>query len=163
MNYKNIKKYFPSNKHLYITKDGLDKLKDKLDKLRKQRFAICSRLLQMDPVDKPDYILTNDTLKMLEINEQDATRITEVLLHAETVTPNTESNDIKLGSTVSLKFGNQTIEYMLVDSIEADPSVNKISAECPLGIALMGKRNHETVQIQTPRGENRKYKVLTIG
>lgn len=163
MNYINIRKYFPSNKHLYLTKDGLDRLKVKLDRLRQQRFAICSRLLQMDDKEKDEYILANDLIKVLEINEDDTYKIADVLQHAEPMIAKDHPYDVEVGSTVKLQFGDQTIQYMLVDSIEADPSANKISEQSPLGRALLGRKRREVVSVKTPRGDERSYKVLTIG
>jgi transcription elongation factor GreA len=43
-------------------------------------------------------------------------------------------------------------EYELVSSVEADPSLGMLSAESPLGAALLGRRAGETVEVEAPRG-----------
>jgi transcription elongation factor GreA len=162
MNYKHIKQYFPSNKHFYLTKDGLDGLRAKLDHLRKQRFAICNQLMKMDSKEKIDFILTNDIIKILQINEEDVMKIADVLQHAELVKPDANPMDVRLGSTVNLQAGDQTFQYTLVSTIEADPSENKISENSPLGQALIGRKRRETISLTTPKGQKQQYKVLSI-
>jgi transcription elongation factor GreA len=44
------------------------------------------------------------------------------------------------------------IEYELVSSVEADPSLGMLSAESPLGGALLGRRAGETIEVEAPRG-----------
>lgn len=162
MNIKYIKKYFPSNKHFYVTKEGLDGLRAQLDQLRKERHDVCNRLIGMDPKEKNDHILANDVIKMLEINEDDVMKIADVLQHAEVVAKTESTTDVKVGSTVDLQFEHQTLKYTLVSTIEADPSKNKISENSPLGKALLGKKEHETVAITTPKGARRFYRVVTV-
>ena len=154
-------KYFPSNKHTYLTKEGLDELKSKLDELRTERFDVCDQLRKMDSKEKFEHILSTDAIKMLQMNESEVTKISEVLNNAVTVNGNNKS-DIQLGSRVDLKFGNNTLEFMLVDSIEADPSNHKISDKSPLGKALLSKKTKETVKLLSPRGKEYFYKVLHI-
>lgn len=161
MNYKNIK-HFPSNKQLHITKNGLDSLKIQLDRLRMQKEIICKRMMKMDTKEKMEYISSNDTIKILEMNEVEVKQIMGILQYAVVVENQESHSDIRIGSTVSLKIGHQTMKYTLVDSIEADPTANKISKESPLGSALIGKKQRSIVHLITPRGKELDYKVLAI-
>jgi len=43
----------------------------------------------------------------------------------------------------------QMEEFLIVGTLEADPSNSKISNESPIGKALLGKRVGEIVQIKT--------------
>jgi len=161
MNYKNIK-HIPSNKQLHITKNGLDSLKIQLDRLRMQKAIICKRLMKMDTKEKMEYISSNDTIKILEMNEAEVRQIMDILQHAVVVENQEARSDIRIGSTVSLRIGHQTMKYTLVDSIEADPAANKISKESPLGSALIGKTRRSIVHLITPRGKELDYKVLAV-
>ena len=157
MKYLNIQKFkFSSNKHVYLTKEGIDSLKKRLDTLSKERFDICNRLRQMDPKEKAEYILSADEIKMLEVQENEVEKISEVLQNARLLPKHLHKDDVRLGSTVNLRLGGDILEYTLVDSIEADPSAKKISNESPLGRALIGHKAHEMVQVVSPRG--RQYK-----
>lgn len=159
---KLIRKYFPSNKKTYLTKEGLDDLKNKLDQLRNERFEICNRLRKMDPKEKAEYMLANDEIKMLEMNEAEVNKISNILQNAVLVTKTSNPVDVQLGSTVSLRFGDRVIKYTLVSPIEANPFDNKISGESPLGRMLLGRRVHEKFRIRTPKGKENGYEVLSI-
>jgi transcription elongation factor GreA len=159
---KFIRKYFPSNKKISLTKEGLDELKNKLNQLRQERYDICDRLRKMDPKEKAEYILANDEIKMLEINEAEVNRISGILQNAVLVTKSHNPIDVQLGSTVSLRFGNKIIKYTLVSPIEADPFVNKISGESPLGKLLLGRRVHDRIRMRTHKGRENGYEILSI-
>ena len=47
---------------------------------------------------------------------------------------------------------NQTVEYTIVGSAEANPSELKLSNESPVGKAIIGKKKGETVEVSAPRG-----------
>jgi transcription elongation factor GreA len=53
------------------------------------------------------------------------------------------------------------IEYELVSSVEADPSLGMLSAESPLGGALLGRRAGETIEVNAPRGPIR-FAVMAV-
>ncbi|MGE5327762.1 MAG: GreA/GreB family elongation factor [Thiobacillus sp.] len=159
---KLIRKYFSINKKVYLTKEGLDDLKNRLDQLRKERFEICDRLRKMDPKEKAEYILANDEIKMLELNEAEVNKISNIIQNAVLVTKSSNPIDVRLGSTVSLRFGTEVIKYTLVSPIEADPFANKISGESPLGKTLLGRKVHEKFHVKTPKGTEKGYEVLSI-
>jgi transcription elongation factor GreA len=70
---------------------------------------------------------------------------------------------VSIGAKVRLKdvAANQTVEYTIVGSAEADPSEQKLSNESPVGKAIIGKKKGETVEVSAPRG-SLKYKILDI-
>lgn len=155
-------KQFPSNKHFFLTKEGLDELKAKLDALREERYRLCNQLRMMDPDEKVDHILSTDAIKKLEMNEKEVAKLADILLNAKTFSKNEKTSDVRVGSTVNLRFGDQTVAYTLVDPIEADPSANKISEDSPLGRALLGKKAHQKIRFVAPRGKVYSYKLEFI-
>jgi transcription elongation factor GreA len=56
---------------------------------------------------------------------------------------------------------NQTVEYQIVGSAEANPSEFKLSNESPVGKAIMGRKKGEVVEVAAPRGAL-KYKIIEI-
>jgi transcription elongation factor GreA len=56
---------------------------------------------------------------------------------------------------------NQTVEYHIVGSAEANPAENKLSNESPVGRAIMGRKKGEVVEVVAPRG-SLKYKIMDI-
>ena len=52
-------------------------------------------------------------------------------------------------------------KYTIVGSTEVDLSLNRISNESPIGIALLGQKKGAEISVQTPEGVS-KYKILSI-
>ena len=61
----------------------------------------------------------------------------------------------------TLPFPGKELALQVVGTIEADPIAQKISDESPIGKALMGKKEGDTVEIITPV-ETRSYTVKSI-
>ncbi len=68
-----------------------------------------------------------------------------------------------MGSSVELKSAQsgKVKEFQVVGTVEADPLNGKISDESPIGMALLGKKLGEAVQITTP-AETATYLVAAI-
>ena len=62
---------------------------------------------------------------------------------------------VSLGSTVKVydSSKDEEIEYKLVTSEESDIAQGKISTTSPIGRALMGKKEGDTVTVVTPTGK----------
>ena len=56
---------------------------------------------------------------------------------------------------------NETIEYTIVGSAEADPSEHRLSNESPVGKAIIGRKKGEVVEVAAPRG-SLKFKIMDI-
>jgi transcription elongation factor GreA len=150
-------------KKLYrLTKAGVDELQSELNTLVAKRPAIA------------DAIKTARELGDLAENaeyqsaraEQDRTeaRISEVeniLLNAEIIKKPRGDNKVQLGSVVKLKGSGKPKEFQVVGTVEADPLNGKISDESPIGQALLGKKEGETVEIKTPT-DTSAYKIVDI-
>ena len=68
-----------------------------------------------------------------------------------------------MGSTVTIrKDGDDaTKKCKIVGSEEADMSSGRISNECPLGVAILGKKIGENFLVDTPKGKV-SYMVVSI-
>ncbi len=60
-----------------------------------------------------------------------------------------------IGSDVTIRYvpGDETENYKLVGSAEADAIAGRLSIESPFGRALLGKKAGEKVTVQTPGGQ----------
>lgn len=96
-----------------------------------------------------------------ERNDGRLEEIDHILANVEVIKAR-KSTQVGLGSTVTLKHpkGNE-VTVQIVGTIEADPAVDKISDESPIGKALLGKKEGDSVDIVKP-AETITYKVLTI-
>jgi transcription elongation factor GreA len=158
----NYTRHFPSNKKVFLTKNGLDRLKDQLNHLSKERTSMCKRLLNMDSREREEYIESTDALRFLEKNETEIIKISDILMNAEVVVRNKARSDIGLGSTVSIEYMDSTKRYTIVDPIEANPSKHMISRESPLGKALLGKKKLSNVSLFGRDGRRYRYRVLDV-
>lgn len=63
------------------------------------------------------------------------------------------SGEVRAGAFVTLvdEEGGRA-EYQVVEPEAADPALRRISAESPLGRALLGKRQGDPVTVERPRG-----------
>ncbi len=85
------------------------------------------------------------------------------LTNVKIIQDNAKDNEVSIGSKVlleDLEFNEQT-EYTIVGSMEADPAMNKISNESPVGKAVLGSKTGMTVKVPTPEGFL-EYKILGV-
>ncbi len=70
---------------------------------------------------------------------------------------------ISIGCTVSLVDGDGVAtEVTLVGTTETDSLAHKISNESPVGRAIIGHAEGETVEVVTPSGKSRVYTITKI-
>ena len=145
------------NKPVYITPEGLEKLKAELDELvNVRRVALAQRLSaaikQGDLSENADYITAKEEQGFLEgrIRELEAAVRHAVVIEGPVVTDGRAA----LGSLVTVVEDGYDDEetYHIVGPLEADPTKGKISNESPLGLALMGRVVGDTVTVEAPVG-----------
>ncbi len=149
------------NKKYNITKSGKKELEEELAHLKSRRGEIAEKIAEArdfgDLSENAEYDAAREDQGVTETR---IAEIEDILLNA-TVINSKDANKVQLGTTVELKVGNKTSTYTVVGPVEANPLEGKISNESPMGIALMGRRIGETVQIDTPKGQL-KYEILTL-
>ena len=75
------------------------------------------------------------------------------LEHSEIIDNSKSKGIVNLGSIVTIAYDeDDTEEYMIVGSMEADPFNNKISNESPIGKAVIGHKVDEQVEVESPNG-----------
>lgn len=68
---------------------------------------------------------------------------------------------VSFGCRVTIENNNEMQTYLMVGMYESDPKIGKISNESPLGKNLMGKREGENFNLETPSGKTN-YKIIKI-
>ncbi|PIP29599.1 transcription elongation factor GreA [Candidatus Kuenenbacteria bacterium CG23_combo_of_CG06-09_8_20_14_all_36_9] len=154
-----------SQEQTYITKEGLDKLKQELHELvqvkRKEVIAKIEQAKEFgDLSENAEYHAARDEQAFIE------GRIAELnsILKNITIIEETKSCGLVLvGSKIRIidEDNKMAKEYKIVGSEEADPTQGLISNESPIGRAFLGKKAGDIVEIQTPRG-CLKYKITEI-
>jgi transcription elongation factor GreA len=136
----------------YLTRQGLEKIKKELKKLKKQRKVLLEgpgpRAFRFGEVEA-DYIAFRENLGRLEAR---ISELEEILENYELIKipPKKEQDKVHLGALVTVEVDDQEDEFFIVGTLEADPAIGKISNECPVGKALMGKKVGDEVVITSP-------------
>ncbi len=104
-------------------------------------------------------ILTYEGLKALEEELQDL-KLNRRKQVAIKIKEAREQGD--LSENAEYDAAKEVMEYKIVGSTEADCLNGKISNESPVGVALIGSKEGEQVEVETPSGEMVKYEILSI-
>jgi len=144
-----------SEKSIFLTHEGYQKLEQELDHLRKvRRREVAQRLHRALPEGD---ILENAELEDAR-NEQAFVEgriltLENMLGRAVIIEDKGPREAVGLGSHVTVTEEDGEPEmYHVVGSTEADPAQGLISNESPLGRALMGRKVGEVVEVNAPDG-----------
>lgn len=149
-----------------ITLAGLKEIEEKLEYLKTVRRQEISQQIKEarafgDLSENAEYDEAKNEQARIE---GEIANLEKMLKTAEIVSEDDMNSDtVNIGSKVKLldvEF-NEEDEYMIVGSAETNVALNKISNESPVGMALMGKKKDEVVNVETPSGVIQ-YKILDI-
>ena len=141
-----------NSEKVYLTDQGFLELETELNDLKNvKRPAVIKALKEAralgDLSENADYDAARNEQAQVEGRIQELEKIME---NAHIIEKNS-TDAVCLGSTVKIEYieedDDDTEEYMIVGSKEADPSNNKISNESPLAKAIMNVR-----AVESPNG-----------
>ncbi len=150
-----------------ITKNGLNKLKLELEKLKnierpKVVAAISEARSHGDLKENAEYHAAKEQQSKLEGR---VLSINDTIARANVIDVTKMENNGKVifGSTVTVENleTKKKIKYQLVGKDEADISNNLIFFQSPIGKALIGKNLNDMISVQTPSGE-RSFEILKV-
>lgn len=149
-----------------ITREGLEKLKQEfhiiltVERPRNIK-AIEEARSHGDLNENAEYHAAKERQSFLEakINELEMAINRSEVIEID----NEQTEKIFFGKTVELRniINNQNIVYQLVGPYESDPENGKISVTSPLGKALIGKEEGDTIKVKTPTGVQ-EFEILEI-
>ena len=151
---------------VYLSRDGLEKLKDELRDLKEKERPTVRESLQRarefgDLSENAEYTAAKERLMFLEqrINKLEDTLSRATLLENESI----PEDKVYIGATVELfdLKRDKQIVYTLVAPEEADFEAGKISTTSPIGKGLLGHSEGEEVEIRVPAGVL-SYKIVRI-
>ena len=140
-----------------ITREGLQKIEEELRYLETaRRSEVADRIRSAKELastqNNAEYEDAKNEQAMVEGRIQ---QLQALIQNAELIDVDgaSQSKQVMLGSHVRVKTDEgKAHEYVIVGPAEAAPSEGKISNESPVGRALIGKRLHDEVQVNAPRG-----------
>ncbi|MBM3471097.1 MAG: transcription elongation factor GreA [Armatimonadetes bacterium] len=165
---KNNRNARPNNaeKETILTAAGLRRVEEELEQLRGSRRKEIAERIKMakefgDLSENAEY---DDAKNEQAFVEGRILQLEHMVRSARVIDSSAAAGDaVSVGATVRLKdlATGAELRYTIVGSPEADPLLDLISNESPVGEALIGRKKGETVQIRVPAGEIR-YKILEI-
>ena len=142
---------------IYITEEGLQKLKEELDNLRKVERPSLSRQIA-DARDKGDlsenaeYAAAKEAQGMLEMK---ISRLEDIVARSRIIDESKiDTSTVRLLNRVKIrnKTNNTVMEYQIVPESEANFKIGKIAISSPIAMGLIGKKVGDTVHIKVPSG-----------
>lgn len=140
---------------IYVTKEGLEKLKAELAELTNvKRPEVARRIKEAremgDISENSEYDAARQEQSFVEGR---ITELEEFLKNAVISEDNGVKGVIGVGATVKMKVDSEEVEYHIVGAPEANPLERKISHESPLGSALVGKKVGDKIEVEAPMGK----------
>ncbi len=143
----------PTEKKFYLTKEGLERIKKEYQDLKNLKILKTKgetpKIWHSEDLN-PEYLSFQEDMNFLD------NRLAEleyILKNSKLITPpkKEKQNIVDLGATVTLEEPNGSVnEFMVLGTLEANPSEGKISSESPVGRALLGRKVGEEVIITSP-------------
>jgi len=153
-------------KEVILTPEGYEKLKHEIEYLSSDKRREVAERIRVarefgDISENAEYDDAKNEQAMLE---HKIALLEERILSARVIEAgDVDTSVVSIGATVRLKDmdANETVEYQIVGSAEANPSEQKLSNESPVGRAIIGRKKGEVVEVAAPRG-SLKFKILDI-
>ena len=142
----------------YITAEGMKKLKEELDNLKRvQRPSISKQIAEArdkgDLSENAEYDAAKEAQGLLEmkISKLENTLAFSRLIDESKI----DTETVQILNKVKLKNlnNNATMEYMIVSDSEADIKLKKLSVNTPIAKALLGKKVGDVVEVIVPSGK----------
>lgn len=148
----------------YLTREKYDTLAKELDYLRTERRREVAENLEYakklgDLSENAEYHEARERQAEVE----DRIRHLENIMKDASIIEGKRGDTVSIGSSVSImrEGEKETHTYTIVSSEEADSASGKLSNLSPLGAALVGKKDGDTVKVKTPKGIM-EYKIIEI-
>ena len=152
-----------NNKPAYLSKEGLDKLRDELNEMVTVRRAeVAARIQEAkehgDITENAEYEDAKNEQAFVEGRIQ---ALSALIKNAVIIDDNASTAFVGIGSTVEVESQDGRETFRIVGSAEANPAEGRISNESPVGRALLGHRKGDKIEVSVPAGAWT-YKIVGI-
>ena len=141
---------------IYVTEEGLQKMKEELDLLRTERPAMARQIADArdkgDLTENAEYSAAKEAQGMLEMK---IARLEGQVARARVIDGSRiNTSRVQILNKVSIlnKVNGKTMEYQLVPESEANLKEGKIAATSPIAQGIMGKKVGDIVEVKVPAG-----------
>lgn len=151
---------------LYVTEEGLQKMKDELEQLRSVERPLISRLLadakeKGDLTENAEYAAAKEAQGMLEMK---IAKLEDIIARSRIIDESKiDKSTVRILNKVKIrnKKNNSIMEYRLVPESEANFKLGKIAINSPIALGLIGKKVGDSVEIKVPSGVI-PYEIISI-
>jgi transcription elongation factor GreA len=142
---------------IYITEEGLHKLKEELDHLRNVERPLISKQIA-DARDKGDlsenaeYAAAKEAQGLLELK---ISRLEDIVTKSRVLDESKiDTSSVRILNKVKIKnkTNDSVMEYQIVPESEANFKQGKIAVNSPIAQGLIGKKVGDLVKIKVPSG-----------
>jgi transcription elongation factor GreA len=142
---------------IYVTEDGLHKLKEELDLLRNIERPLISRQIaeardKGDLSENAEYAAAKEAQGMLEMK---ISKLQDLVARSRIIDETKiDISSVRILHRVKIKnqTNNSVMEYQLVPESEANFKLGKIAVSSPIAQGLIGKKVGDIVHIKVPSG-----------
>lgn len=146
-----------SEETITLTKEGKQKLEEELNYLKSVKRNEISEKIKVarefgDLSENSEYDAAREAQQEMEAR---ILQIEDQLKHVKIIDEGDVKGDVASVGTIITVVDtelDETIKYELVGKTEADPDLNKISDQSPIGAALIDHKKGETVTVDAPGG-----------
>ena len=141
------------DKEFYLTSEGINKLKKEYKALTVLRSAKTKgevpNIMESEDLN-PEYLTFQEDLNFLESR---IAEIENILKHVKLIRHSSRNKKdvVGIGAKVLVEIdGEDKDELEILGTLEANPSLGRISNESPVGRALMGRKTGEEIVVSSP-------------
>lgn len=142
---------------IYITEEGLQKLKDELEQLRTVERPTISRLIaeardKGDLSENAEYAAAKEAQGMLELK---ISKLEDLIARSRIIdNSKIDTTTVRILNKVRIrnKLNNVIMDYQLVPESEANLKLGKLAVSSPIAQGIIGKKVGETVEVKVPSG-----------
>ena len=143
-------------KEVFLTAKGFTEIEEELDELKRvKRPEVINAIKEAralgDLSENAEYHSAREEQAIIEGRIQEL----EYMIDHAVIINEEASDKVRIGSTIVIKYVGEedTEEYKIVGSTEADPFEDKISNESPIAKALKKKKKGDIVTVESPNGK----------
>jgi transcription elongation factor GreA len=152
---------------IYVTVEGLQKLKEELNQLRNIERPLISRQIaeardKGDLSENAEYAAAKEAQGLLELK---ISKLEDIVAHSRVLDESKiDTSSVRLLSRVKIrnKANNSVMEYLIVPESEANIKMGKLAVSSPVAQGIIGKKVGDTVQIKVPSGTVIPFEIISI-
>ena len=145
------------NDIIYVTEEGLQKLKEELEQLRSIERPLISKQIaeardKGDLSENAEYSAAKEAQGMLELK---IAKLEDQLARSRVIDGSKiDTKTVRILNKVKIKnkSNNSVMEYQIVPESEANLKQGKIAVNSPIAQGLIGKKVGDVVQVKVPSG-----------